>query len=269
VRRSLWFSGTVAALLCVGPAATAAEKKAPRDVMPSFGSLQSPTAEAARKQAEDWLASVGKTDAASKARFAAIWNADRPLLDKVTETLILGDKNAADLLAEARDANKSAPEKLPAILKDQKVSPYLRANLGLAYARALTQRKVYEEALDALKAVKAEQVVDPATYFFTRAVCEYTLMLKKECDESVLRLLDDVLDAPERYRMVAALMHFDMLAWQDRDLGWVSRKMGVIRDRLELTRGGEKTRKMQRDVLARLEEMIKELENKAKNKGGS
>jgi hypothetical protein len=268
VRRSLWFSGAVAALLWAG-VASAGEKKPPGEVVPSFGTLQAPTAEAARKQAEDWLASVGKTDAATREKFAAVWAADRPLLDKVADTLALGDANAAALLAEARDPNKAAPEKVPSLIKDQKVNAYLRANLGLAYARALTQRKVYEEALDTLKAVRPEQVVDPSAYFFTRAVCEYTLMLKKECDDSVVRLLDDVLDAPERYRMVAALMHFDMLAWQERDLGWISRKMSVIRDRLELTRGGAKTQKMQKDVLVRLEEMIKELENKQKQQGGS
>jgi hypothetical protein len=73
----------------------------------------------------------------------------------------------------------------------------------------------------------------------------------------------DVADSPERYRMVAALMHLDMLTWQDKDLGWISRKMGVIKDRLEIARGGQKTQKMQKEVLVRLDEMIKEMENKA------
>jgi hypothetical protein len=65
--------------------------------------------------------------------------------------------------------------------------------------------------------------------------------------------------------MVAALMHFDMLTWQDNDLGWIARKMNVIRDRLDLTRGGKKTQGMQKEVLVRLDEMIKELENKQKS----
>jgi hypothetical protein len=42
--------------------------------------------------------------------------------------------------------------------------------------------------------------------------------------------------------------------------------MGVIKDRLDLTRGGKKTQGMQKEVLVRIDEMIKELENK---KGGS
>src|SRR5262249_7043736 len=113
-------------LLC-GVAAAAEPDKKPqpaKDVIASFGTLQAPPAEPARKQAEEWLASVGKTDAATKAKFAAVWDADRPLLDKVADTLALGDQSAAALLAEARDANKPAPEKVPALIKDQKVNAY-------------------------------------------------------------------------------------------------------------------------------------------------
>src|SRR5436305_12430980 len=86
-------------------------------------------------------------------------------------------------------------------------------------------------------------------------------MLKDQAADTVDRLLVDAPDAPERYRMVAALMHFDMLTWRERDLDWVARKMGNIQRRLELTRGGKKTQRMQKEVVVRLDEMIKELEN--------
>jgi hypothetical protein len=257
-----------AVALCGGPLFAAdADKKATREVA-SFGTLQAPKVEEARQQAQAWLKSVGKTDAASQQAFAAIWATDRPLLDKVARTLELGDANAAKLLAEARDPAAPAPTSVPALLKDTKLPTFFRANLALAYAKALCQRKVYDETIEALKQVKAEQVVDPAAYFFTRAVAEYTLMMKNEADSSVLRLLDDVADAPERYKMVAALMHFDMMTWQDKDLAWISRKMNIIRDRLELERAGQKTQTIQKEVLVRLDEMIKELENKQKQGGG-
>jgi hypothetical protein len=256
-----------AALLLGGTSLVAADgDKKPVKELASFGTLQSPTPEAAKAEALAWLKSV-KNDAASLQAFDAIWGTDRSLLEKVTDTLTLGDANAAKLLAGARDAKAPAPTGVPSLLKDTKVSPYLRANLALAYARELENRKVYDETLEVLKVVKPEQVVDPAGYFFTRAVAEHTLMLKKEATETVYRLLDDVTDAPERYRMVAALMHFDMLTWQDNDLGWIARKMNVIRDRLDLTRGGKKTQTMQKEVLVRLDEMIKELENKQKQAG--
>jgi len=257
------------ASLCGSPLLAAEPATKPIKELASFGTYQAPKAEEAKAQALEWLKSVGKTDAASQQAFEAIWSTDRPLLDKVTATLVLGDARVAALMAEARDVNAPAPTNTPALVKDLKLPAFFRANLGLAYAKALCNRKVFDETIETLKVIKPEQVVDPSAYFFTKAVAEFTLMLKKEAEDSALRLLDDVTDAPERYRMVAALMHFDMLTWQDKDLGWISRKMNVIKDRLDLTRGGEKTRKMQKEVLVRLDEMIKELENKQKQSSSS
>jgi len=233
----------------------------------AFGTLRAASADDARAQAEKWLKDAGKFD--DKA-FKAVWDsAEKPLVDKVADTFALGDDNAAKLLKMARDPEAPAPEAVPAYLKDKKIAGYEQANLTLAYAKALASKKVYEDALESLRLVKAEQVVDPASYYFNRAVCEHGLMLQPEATDTIARLLDDVADVPERYKMVAALMHFDMLTWQDQDLGWVSRKMDIIQRRLNLTRGGEKTQKIQREVVVRLSEMIKELENKKKQGGGS
>ncbi|HKB37022.1 MAG TPA: hypothetical protein VKD72_11245, partial [Gemmataceae bacterium] len=87
------------------------------------------------------------------------------------------------------------------------------------------------------------------------------LMLKKDANETIVRLLDDVPSAPERYKVVAALMHFDMVSWQEKDLPAIARKMDNIQRRLDLARGGKKTQKLQKEVVARLDEIIKELEN--------
>jgi tetratricopeptide (TPR) repeat protein len=242
-------------------------KKAPREVA-SFGTLRTPDADAVKAQAQDWLKTVGKTDEATMKSFATIWATDRSVLDKVSETFVLGDADAAKLLAEARDPDAQAPTETPKLLKDKAKSDFYRANLGLAYAKALSNRKVYEECLDALRQVKAEQVVDPATYFFHKAVAEHALMLRPEATDSIARLLDDVTDSPERYKMVSVLMAFDMATWQDKDLGWIARKMDNIQRRLELNRGGKATQKIQKEVLVRLDEMIKEKENQ-KNGSGS
>jgi len=266
VRFARWVPVAVAALLLYGGAALADAGKKPAKEESSFGALKSPDPAEVRKQAEAWLKSVKASDA-TLAKFKKLWSADRPLADKVSETLTLGDAQAGKLLAEARNADAPAPMEVPAILKDKKKPAFYRANLALAYGKALTVRKVYEEALEAFEAVKPEEVVDPSVYFFHKAVCEYELMLKDQADSSIDRLLVDVSDAPERYRMVAALMHFDMVTWQEKDLGWIARKMDNIQRRLDLNRGGKKTQKMQKEVLVRLDEMIKEIENKQKSSG--
>jgi hypothetical protein len=241
-----------------------AEKKSPKEVI-TFGTLRTASPEEARGLALAWLKRVGKTDAATMKAFEAVWaDKDRPVLDAVADTLTLGDADAARLLEEARDPSVPAPQSLPAALKDTKRPGFYRQNLGLAYAKALSNRRVYEEALDALKSVKPEQVVDPVTYLFHRAVAEHALLQREEANRSILRLLDDAIDVPDRYKMVSVLMAFDMQSWKEKDIGDIARKMDNIERRLELARGGPKTQKIQKDVLARLDELIKELENQCK-----
>jgi hypothetical protein len=232
----------------------------------SFGVLESMSAETARAKALEWLQSTGKADAEQK-DFDAIWSSERSVLDKVADTLMLGDAKVATLLKDARDFGTPAPIEVPALLKDTKQPAFYRANLALAYAKALATRRIHEEALEALKAVKVEDVVDPASYLFHRAVAEHAMMKKDDANRTILRLLDDVTDAPERYKMVAALMHFDMMSWKEKDLGWVSRMMNNIERRLELTRGGPVTQDMQKKVVLQLDAMIKELEDQQNQPG--
>ena len=125
------------------------------------------------------------------------------------------------------------------------------------------------DALLALKAVKPEQVADPGSYLFYRAVCEHGLMAKEEAERSINRLLEDVAAAPERYKTVATLMLLDMETWKEKDLGAVARKMENVERRLELARGGPETQKQQKEILRRLDELIKEMENKAKGAASS
>ena len=261
-----WVSAlAIAGLLLGGSAATFGAEKKPIHDPDAFGSLQTPSLEKARGQAETWLKATGKMDPVTQKAFAEIWDQpDRAILNRVADTLVLGNAAAAKLLEDARDPSSQAPKEVPSIIKDLKLPAYFRANLALAYAKALSNRRVYEEALDALTAVKPEQVVDPASYFFHRAVAEHALIRRDDAVRSIARLLDDVTDAPDRYRLVSLLMFVDMQSWKEKDLDWIARKMDNIERRLDLARGGPQTQKIQREVVARLDEIIKELENRKK-----
>jgi len=266
------FTGWVcAALLAVlGVSAQAAEKSLKKENF-TFGTLQAPSEVQVRVQAATWLKEAGQYDA-KRAQFDAIWKADKSLLDKVAETFVLGDAEAARLLSEAKNPLSAAPTSLPDALSSTKKSSFFRSNLALAYAKALVNRKVYEEGLATLNQFKPEQVVDPASFLFFKAVAEHGLIEKKAASETITRLLDEVPTAPERYKMVAALMHFDMISWTDKSvldkLAAIGRKMDNVQRRLALERGGQKTQKQQKDIVARLDELIKELENQA-NSGGT
>jgi hypothetical protein len=224
--------------------------------------------EAARTQAAAWLKAAGKTDAATQQRFDAIWKQESStVLDRVVATFELADPAVAKLLAEARNPLSAAPTEAPELVRDPKGAAFFRANLGLAYARNLSNRRIHEEALATLKLLQPEQVVDPAAYLFHRAVSEHALLMKPEATKTIERIIDDAPFSPERYKTVSMLMLLDMHAWKDKDLQAVARKMENVERRLELARGGPQTQKLQKEIVARLDELIKELENK--NKGGS
>jgi hypothetical protein len=231
----------------------------------AFGSLESMNPDTARTKAAAWLKTAGKTDAASLQRFDSIWKQEeRTVLDRLTETFTIGSDAAAKLMKEVRNPLSPAPVKAPELLTNAEQPIFFRANLALAYARALCNRRIHEEALDVLKLFQAEQVAEPSTYLFHRGVCEHALLQRVDADKSVTRLLADCIDAAERHKTVALLMLLDMQGWKDKDLGAIARKMENIERRLELARAGEKTQKMQKEVVLRLDELIKELENKAK-----
>jgi len=255
-------SAAVAAGLMLGltPPGGAAEPKADY----TFGSLKAAAPDAAKAQAEAWLKKVGKFDAAA---FDKIWaQEEASVLDRTLASLELGSDDAKKVMAAARNSAAEAPKEVPAVLKDEKADPYLRANLAVGFARGLTNGRVYEESLVALAGVKAEQTVDPAAYYFYRAVAEHALMKKDDAMRSIVRLLDDVGGAPDRYTMLARILFVEMATWtkDEKDLGNIRRLMDNSERRLSQARGGKTTQDIQKKIVFRLDELIKEKENQAK-----
>ena len=253
---------TLALFLAVTSVALANDKKA------TFGALEGMSADAAKAKLAGWLKEVGKSDPATLQKLDAIWKDNqRSVLDRAADSFALGDAVAARLMQEARDPLAPAPIVVPQVFKAEKASLFYRANLGLMYARALINRRVYEEALDTLKLFGAEQCVDPAAYLFHRAVCEHAMQRKADANKTIGRLLEEgAAISPDRYKTVATLMLLDMHTWKDKDLGDIARKMDNIERRLDIARGGPETHRQQREVLNRLDELIKKLENQNKNK---
>jgi hypothetical protein len=261
--RSWLTSAAVAAGLVLGlmpPPAGAADPKADY----TFGSLKATPPDVARAKAEAWLKSVGKFDPAA---FEKIWaDADASVLDRTVASLELGSPDARAAMAVARNAANEAPKAIPALVTDEKADGYLRANLALGFARTLTNARVYEESLAALSGVKPEAVVDPAAYFFHRAVAEHALMKKDDAMRSIVRLLDDVADAPDRYAMLGRILFVEMATWKkdEKDLANIRRLMDNSERRLGHARGGKATQDIQKKIVFRLDELIKEKENQAK-----
>jgi hypothetical protein len=254
-------TAVVAAGLGLGSALTAA---AAEKAEYTFGSLTAATPDAAKAQAQAWLKKAGKFD---QAAFDKIWaQEEASVLDRTLASLELGSPEAKAIMDQARNAANEAPKEVPALLKDEKADPYLRANLSVGFARGLTNGRVYEESLGALATVKPEQTVDPAAYYFYRAVAEHALMKKDDAMRSIVRLLDDVGAAPDRYTMLARIIFVEMATWKkdEKDLSNIRRLMDNSERRLSQSRGGKTTQDIQKKIVFRLDELIKEKENQAK-----
>lgn len=234
-----------------------------------FGMLAEQPADNLKKQAREYLTSKGIWTPALEPQLQQVFSKDLPLSDRYADALALGDPILQGLLANVRNASSLPPDGLPSLFKDPKYPEYVRSNLAVSYARALSMRRIHEEALEVLGLFAVEKVADPATYLYHRGVSEHALMMKNEATLTLDRLLQDIPNLPERYRMLGMLLYYDLGNWKEKDLAWISRKMEMVQRRLEVTRGGKKTQKIQKEVVARLDEMIKELENQQKESSSS
>ena len=260
----MWLAGVAvtAALAGLNGSALAQDRS---DIQ--FGELKAASADAVKAKALAWLNKTTNNDAAKVREFQTIWDrTDRSVLDNLADTFALGNADAASLLATVRDPKAAPPDGVPAVIKDSKDS-FFKNNLGLAVARYLSNGRVHEEALTILKSMNPDQTIDPAAYLFHRAVSEHALLKKDDAGDTIARLIRDASDSPDRYRTVATLMLLDMETWR-KDLGNVARLMDNSERRLEVGRAGPQTQKVQKEIISRLDELIKELENKAKAKMG-
>lgn len=112
--------------------------------------------------------------------------------------------------------------------------------------------------------LKKEKSSEPA-YAFYRLVNAFKLNRKTEgikWADTIIYWFGD--NMPQRYHDLAIIMKADMQTWKDDfdDLEDISREMTKITDRLKHLKGGGQTQQMQKDVLARLDKMIKDLEDK-------
>lgn len=150
------------------------------------------------------------------------------------------------------------------------------ASLGLFYGRYLAQRRLYDEAYEVLKPIDAGSVADPATLLFFRAVCEQELLKKDEGLATLDLLLKRTVGVPASHQQVAELMQFELKNLRPKSLDELARMMADVERRLELGRGGQKVQKREREIVARLDELIEKLEQQqggggssAQNQGGN
>lgn len=228
-----------------------------------FKSLRSASSDTAKARVEAWLRDVGQFDAK---KFEAAWSQERSVEDRTVAAIAVALPEAAEAIATARKPGTPVPGAFPESLKNDKLSPFARSNVAAAYARILIQKRAYEDALEVSALVKPEELVDPAGFFFHQAVAQHATMKRDAAIASLTRLLDDVSGVPDRYVTVATLMFFDLQSWSrdEKNLANIGRMMDISSRRLDLARTDATTTQVQKKIVYRLDELIKQMENQEK-----
>ena len=226
-----------------------------------------PALEVVRSNILEWVADQGMNDKAVLKQIGKIWAVKREsrlsaqtLFDKTIETfgLVNADTKAFVDSCSLSEPSLIPPEAKP--LENRDAGEFYTANVRLFYARYLTQRKMYDEALDQFSQVKPGAVIDPATCLYHKAVCEHQLLLKDEGLETIKMLLSSTEDVPVRYSTVATLMQHDLKGIEEKSLSEVAHLMKDVQRRLDLGRGGQRGQRKEAKVLATLDEIIEKLE---------
>lgn len=226
-----------------------------------------------RTRALVWLGEQGVTDQQQIAAAGEVWafGDDVPGPDQLHERTIrtfgLVRPDVNQLLEACRFGSLSVPA-LGAVFSGDSPDPYFTSNLRSHVGRFFSQSGFYDEALEVFRGVDPEQLVDPAGYLFHRAVCEHQLLMKDDGLATLKRLREDTSDVPLRYSSVAELMQADLARLKEDSLDEVSRMMADVERRLDLGRGGARVQKVEEEIVAKLDELIKKLEQQQGGGGG-
>jgi hypothetical protein len=221
-----------------------------------------------RAALDAWLADRG-VDAAQREQVAGLWPTETDALlpaeevhERLLESLALVDNQVRQVWEYcAAAADDRAPPEF-AFLADDALPVLVRANVRLHFGRCLMHRARVDEALVQLATLQPEEVVDPATLLFYQGVVHQQTLNRDAAVAALDRLLEREAAVPQRYRSLAQLMQADLAGLKDGSLDHISRRMDDVRRRLDLGHAGPKVRGVQDGVIASLDKLIKEMEER-------
>lgn len=182
------------------------------------------------------------------------------LLDRLMTAAALIEPRIATLNSQLSSSTAGAvqPGELEWLTSD--VPGWMQDTIRLACGRALAQRRLYDEALEALAGLDVAQVCDPASLVFYRATCEHHLMQQDECIKNIDLLLERESELPTRFSQVANLMRADIEPLKEDSLDEVARLMRDVERRLDLGRAGTRVRDEEQEIVEKLDKLIEQIE---------
>lgn len=238
--------------------------------------IAAPRGDVVQARLRDWLQSRNVTDAVKLAEIGELWksanNSSLPadaLLERVMQSFAAVHQPTAEFLPQLTLPSMSllVPD-ASVLLNDKDLGAFYQSNFRVYFAKHLVHREMYEEAIDVLSGVTVSDTVDPSAFLFYKATCQKALGLKDAGLVTLDQLLKRTEGVPTRYHSVATLMQYDLGALEEKSLDDISNKMSDVKRRLALARAGQKTQKVEKEIVDILDEMIKNMEEQA-NGGGA
>jgi tetratricopeptide (TPR) repeat protein len=150
--------------------------------------------------------------------------------------------------------------------------PYLAADASYFSARVMLLQERYEEALpllDTIEAKFADKSMRSGEALFLKGVAQAQMLKRKDAIASLERYIEENPNAPERMKIGAWRQLEQLKLIEDGTLSDVFAKMEFSRRRLALEDSSKPTQDEQKKIVAILEQLIKEAEEKECNcKGG-
>ncbi len=218
----------------------------------------------AHQQTLNWTTDHSNATDASRAAVQTLWAAlpdssDAGTLHEVAvRSFALNDSRIAEQLKQCQFGSLTITQS--PVLTDNELPAFVSANLRAYVARFLTQAEFFDEATTLAKTVEPTQLIDPASYYFHRAVGEHRLLQKDAGLASLKTLLEDTADVPVRYSSVAELMQADLMKLKEKSLDEIQRMMSDVERRLGKASSGEKTQDVENTIIKRLDELIDKIE---------
>jgi hypothetical protein len=264
----MWIAGPLSAAI---PAVNLSQDATTLDSSPVSAAFAPASVQDIQDRLLQWMA-LADLDEQTARSITGLWadvdslqsaSADE-LLDRVVESLASADPGVRRLVDEANQGSIPSAMVFDGIRRES----FFRDNVQLWYARWLTQHRLYDEAQQILDMLRPDAVVDPATYFFCRAVCQQQLLDASAARDSLALLLNNTLSVPARYRAVGEMMRQQLANDSDEGMPLVARVMNDVHRRLDLGRSGESTQQQETRVVDLLDKLLEDMEKQQQQQDG-
>ncbi|MES2792734.1 MAG: hypothetical protein V4719_24185 [Planctomycetota bacterium] len=239
--------------------------------------IAAPRPDLVQTRVRDWLQARNVTDAVKVAAVEELWKANagstlpaEVVLERVIQSFAAVHPPTAEFLPSlVLPAGGLMTPDARSLLNSKELGAFYQSNFRLYVGKYLVHREMYEEALETLSGATLADCVDPAGLLFYKATCQKALGLRMDGLATLDQLLKRTEGVAPRYHSVATLMQYDLGALEEKSLDDVSNKMSDVTRRLNLARAGEKTQKVEKEIVDILDELIKKMEDQSNGGGGA